>query len=493
MKRIFLILAASAPVLVGCVTPSKVGKPDAEPPAAYEAPRPQTGGQNPAALDRWWTLFDDQQLDNLVDEALKNAPDARDALAKLQQAAAIRRETIDQLYIPSGAVQGTATQTHNHLIASSSPFGQSGTTENFSANFNVGWELDLFGRRAAGKKSADADFYTAAFTYEATRTALAANVAQSLFQARGLALQLKDARDTARISHELARIAQVKFDHGLAAQADVDQSAASAEAADAQVASLEAQLTTARRTLLVLVGKGFDPLGSLVASPVVGALPPVPSQVPGTLLRRRPDVRAAEWRIVSASGTLKTDELAVLPTIKLNPGASITKATGVFGATTAAWSIGASLAQPVLDRPRLIAQIHAQRAVAEQAVIAYEKAVQTAYSDAENAFVNLEADSRRVGLLTDAEQRAHSAYEKARLGYARGINDLTTALQAESTWRNTQAQLTSAQSTQMQRAVQVFKALGGGWTPAAPADGTPFAARAAKGASSNHVASGGGR
>ena len=86
-----------------------------------------------------------------------------------------------------------------------------------------------------------------------------------------------------------------------------------------------------------------------------------------------------------------------------------------------------------------------------------------------------------MNLLKDAERRAESAYEMARLGYARGFNDLTSALQAENTWRSIRIQLISAQSTQMQRSVQVFKALGGGWTPAAPAAGTPYAARAAKG------------
>jgi outer membrane protein TolC len=193
-------------------------------------------------------------------------------------------------------------------------------------------------------------------------------------------------------------------------------------------------------------------------------------------------VRAAEFRIRSAAGTLRTDELAVLPTIKLNPGVSIAKTFGPFGIADSAWSVGGALAQPVLDRPRLIAQIHAQRAVAEEDVIAYEKAVQTAYGDAETAFIYLQSDGRRVQMLSSAERRAESAYEKARVGYARGINDLTAALQAETTWRNTRTQLTSAQTTLMQRSVQVFKALGGGWAPDQPAAGTPYAGKAAEGA-----------
>ena len=484
MRRILLTFALLAPIGAGCVTPSKVSTPQVAPPVAFQAPQPDPGGLQSASIDRWWTLYGDAQLESLVEQALANAPDARDALAKLEQAAAIRTQTLDQLYIPSGAPSATGTRTHTDILTGTSVpgfpggFTQAGDTTSLNGSFNVSWELDLFGRRDAGRRTANADFYNAAFTYEATRTSLAANVAQSLFQARGLALQLRDAVETARIDRELLHIAQVKFDHGLAASGDVDQATANAEAADAQAESLRAQLLTARRTLLVLVGKGFDPLENLPAAATVGTPPPVPTSIPGDLLRRRPDVRAAELKVTSSKGTLRVDELAVLPTLKLNPGVTLTKSTGPFGSASAAWSLGSNLTAPVLDRPRLIAQIHAQRAVAEQTVIAYEKAVQTAYSDAENAFVYLDSDNRRVGMLQSAEKRAESAYQKAKLGYDRGFNDIQTALTAENTWRNTRVQLSNAQSTLMQRSVQVFKALGGGWTWQQPAAGTPYAAKA---------------
>ena len=484
MKRILLISAAAL-LATGCVT-STVRKAEVTPPPAYEAPKPGPDGLTPAALDNWWTLYGDAQLDALVDEALKHAPDAKTALAVLDQAAAVRTETLDRLYVPSGQLQASATRNHaTQLGAGSSPtgalFAPPGATENFNASFDVSWELDLFGRRAAGRRGADADFYNAAFTYEATRTSLIASVANSLFQARGLAIQMQDALETARIDRELAHISDVQLKAGLVASADVDQSLAQAEAAEAQAESFRAQLLAAQRSLLVLIGHGFDKVESLPASAVVGVPPAVPATLPGDLLRRRPDVRAAEWRIVSAASTLKTDDLALLPTINLQPDVSITKTTGPFGYSSAAWSIGAAVAQPVLDRPRLIAQIHAQRAVAEQDVIAYEKAVQTAYGDVETAFTYLDSDARRVRMLTEAEHRAESAYEKARLGYARGFTDLTAALQAETTWRSVRSQLSSAQITLMERSVQTFKALGGGWSPDQPAAATLYAAKAEQG------------
>jgi multidrug efflux system outer membrane protein len=469
----------------GCVT-STVREPEVAPPSTYEAQAINAHAPDAATLDEWWRLFQDAQLDGLIEEALRYAPDAKSALAVLAQAAAVREGTLNQISIPTGQLQTSGTRTQTNILSSSSgPAGQFGTqpgaTENYGANFNVSWELDLFGRRAAAKRGAQADFYNAAFTYEASRTSLIANVASSLFQARGLALQLEDARQTARINRELVDIAQARQEAGLGTSADVDQSLAQAEGSDAQVESYQAQLLAAHRSLLVLLGRGFDKAESLPASATVGRPPTIPVTLPGDLLRRRPDIRAAEWKIVSAAATLRIDDLALLPTINLNPGVSLTKTTGAFGSTSTAWSIGGGITLPILDRPVLMATIHGQRAVAEQNVIAYEKAVQTAYGDVETALVYLASDDRRVRMLTAAEVRARSAYEKSRLGYSRGLNDLTTALQAESTWRNVQSQLSSAQITLLQRSVQAFKALGGGWSPGQPASSTLFSADAQKG------------
>jgi outer membrane protein TolC len=197
MRRILLIPAALLPLAAGCATPARVRAPEASPPVAYESPQPAGGGLQPAALDDWWKLFNDAQLNALVDQALKTAPDAKDALARIDQAAAIRSETLYQLYMPSGQLTGSATRNHTQIIGGGAAgfgggnggFIQAGDTNSYQGAFNVSWELDLFGRRAAGQRTADADFFTAAFTYEATRTSLIANVADSLFQARGLALQ----------------------------------------------------------------------------------------------------------------------------------------------------------------------------------------------------------------------------------------------------------------------------------------------------------------
>jgi multidrug efflux system outer membrane protein len=475
MRRAILISLLLAPVLAGCALGPKVVKPDLRLPAAYDAPV----GAAPAdaSLDRWWSLYGDPQLETLVDQALAQAPDARSALARLHEAKALRTEATDA-YNPQGALQGSATRTDTTALKGGSfviaPGAKPISTVNagfanaYNGNFNVSWELDLFGRRFVTGRKANADLAAAKFDYAATRTSLAASVADSLFQARGLAIQLADARETARLQRDLARVARAKSDHGFGARSDADQADALTAQSDAQALDLEAQLHAARRTLLVLVGRGVDPLDTLPTDAMAATPPAVPASVPAALLARRPDVREAAQKLISASNQLTLNELALFPKFSLNPGSGISSSAS-FGAqtTTDFWSIGIGIAQPILDMPRLKSEIRAQGARADQAAIAYEKAVQTAYGESENAMVELASDERRIQILSAGEAQARSAYDAARKRYSLGIDDLTSALGAERTWRTSRTALTGAQVQALRRSVQAFKALGGGWTPAA--------------------------
>ncbi len=464
------------PLLAGCALGPAVPKPDVHTPMAFEAPTDVTKPGVP--LEHWWTAYNDPQLESLIALALVNAPDARSAYERLQEARATRAGALAS-YGPQGALQGSATETYTGVIQGPAPIGlgvggtapfisltNAGSNQNYAANFDVSWEIDIFGRQRAARGKANADLAAARLDNEATRTELEASVADQLFQARGLAIQLDDAREANKIDVQLADIARKKADHGLGSSADADQAAAQAAESLAQATDLEGQLHAARRTLLVLVGKGVDPLATLPADAEAGRPPAIPVTVPSDLLARRPDVREAAQKIRSATGQLKLDELALFPKFNLTPGVGLTSQPE-FGAslTSDAWSLGVGLVQPILDMPRLKTVIRARGAQADQAVIAYEKAVQTAYGESENALVQLSADEQRVRILTTGETQARFAYDAARKRYAYGIDDLTSTLSAERTWRTTRTALTAAEVQALRRSVTAFKALGGGWTP----------------------------
>jgi len=467
-----IVVAAAVVLLQGCATGS-VRKADVHTPAAYEAAQP---AQTAAAetLDHWWTLYDDAQLTGLVEEALKNSPDAKDAFSKLAQAIEVRRSALYS-YNPQGNLSAQVSKPN---YTSLNPPAKPTLAEEFTFNpvdflgvesaslsFPVTWELDLWGRRKTARQSADADLQTARFTYDATRWSLAASVADSLFQARGLAIQLDQANQTLRIQQQLYDVSKARTEHGLSPSSDASQTLANVQAAQSQVQDFTAQLAAARRQLLLLVGRGVDPLATLPMSAEIGAPPAVPSAIPGEILVRRPDVREAEERVVSATGRLALDKKALLPTIQLQPSVGLSQQGSGPNSQFSYWTLAAGLTTPILDRPRLLSQVRQQREVAEQAVIAYEKSVQTAYSDAEQAFGLYDSDKKRVALLVEAEKNANFAYQAKETGYSRGLNDLQTALTAESNWRQVRLTLAQAQVSVMQRSVQVFKALGGGWAP----------------------------
>ena len=473
--RLAIALLTVLPLLAACASDASVRAPKTRLTAAFEA-QVQSAA---VPLDRWWMAYTAPQLVSLNAEALTKSPTAELAIARLEEARATR--VINRTNaLPKGDISLMAGRRgSNQISGAASAFSSNGVTDTLSAGFDVSWEVDIWRKVRVGRQGIDDDFASKVFNIEASRAALAANVADSLFAARGLAQQLEDARESARIARESQRVAGVLADRGLAARGDAEATAANVAQADAAVTGLAAELTAARRSILVLIGRGTDPVESLTITPAVGEPPLPPAGVPGELLERRPDVREADKRLKVAIAQLEVDRINLFPKFTLMPGVGIARTstnsftgfdtTGAptFGQVTqtiANWSLGVGVGVPILDRPRLLATLKASGARAEQAVIAYEASVQTAYGEAENALTGLKADRERLTLLEGGERSARAAYEAARVRYNAGLTDLPVLLQAEQAWRSARSQATAARSQALRRSVQTFKALGGGWS-----------------------------
>ena len=459
---------------------SGVRKPDVTLPAAYEAPAGAVA-LAPAALERWWLVFGDDELNTLEQQALTRSPDVKTQSARLKEAIAARDSSILQTY-GAGNVTGSATRKGTQALKTPPgdllPIG--GLSETEQLDFRPSWELDWIGGLSTARAAAKADFAANRFDIENARATLVASVADSYFEARGLAIQLDDAQETQRIEQQLLDVAKLKADRGIGPQSDADRIAGDLAQAQSNVASLTAEEHVAQRLLLILVGRGPEPVESLPLAAAVPDAPPTPQAVPGELLVRRPDVREAEEKMRAATLNTKLAREQLFPNLTIQPALGIARqvSPGVGVAQTVAgfiffpqqqtqatdyWSYGLGLSQPVLDIPRLLEDAKAQSARAEQAVVAYEKAVQTAYGDAENSLVRLSADEARVKILEDGEVSARRAYDAAKLRYERGLDDLTSALSAEQAWRADRSALTAERVQALRRAVQVYKALGGGW------------------------------
>lgn len=479
---LMLMTGACAPVL-------GVHAPSLATPAAYET-QASAAAARAVPLDRWWDGFGDGQLTGLIDQALANGADARLALARLEEARAIRSAALarfrvqgdlqanlsaqrqktlsgDASLMPGGAPGGTGTGQGTTATPAAALAG--GDTNTAALNLNLSWEADLFGRRAATWRGAEADLAAARFTYEGARAALAADVADALFAARGLSVQLADAREAARIQRELRGILAERARRGLSAESEVARIDADLGQAEAQAAQIDAELVAAKRALLVLTGAQKARTADVGVTVMLPSAPQPPRTLPGDLLRRRPDIREAEERFRSAVATAEVRRLDLFPKLTLNPGAGLTATSGSFDFSVATWTLVAGLTQPLLDRPRLLAELRAQTARADQAAITYERTVQTAFSEADQALVRLAADRRRVAFLAAGERRAAFAYDAARTLFTRGLNDLQTLLDAERTWRGARQALAAARVDALRRTVTSFRALGGGWSPDAQA------------------------
>ena len=252
-----LLLAVA--LIAGCTTGRTPRSPEVRLPQAFDAAS-VAGATIP--LDRWWTAYDDPQLAGLVEQALANGFDTRTALSRLEEARGLRSASLAQLG-PQGNIEGSGEVRQTEDLGgqqgidipgipsgfSLTPSGLSGTA---NLDFNVSYELDFLGRRGAARRTAEGDFAAARFNAEASRVAVTAEIADTLFQARALAVQLEDARATLRIQEDLLRAARIRGERGLAPTADAARVEADVAQASAQLRDLDAQLRTLRRSILLL-------------------------------------------------------------------------------------------------------------------------------------------------------------------------------------------------------------------------------------------------
>ncbi|WP_162180721.1 TolC family protein [Sphingobium sp. DC-2] len=470
IARFHLCLVAAAALAAGGCAPSvRLDQPRTSLPAAFDAEQTAlSASQEAEAIDRWWDRFGDPQLVELVDRALADSTDTRTAYFRLREARAIRDQSLSQR-LPTGNLTGNARIQGGEQFSGVDFMGSTATAKSLSGAFSPAWEIDLFGRLAAIGRGARANYVAAAYDYHATRLSLAADVASALFEARGLLVQRNDAAETLRITEELAATSRLGLARGLVSGADTARLESDVATARAEVVRLDAALHNARRSLLVLTGRADAPVSSLPIEPRLDIPPAVPAAFPATLLTRRPDVLSAQARLAAAAAQVKVDRLALFPQFTLQGSGSITRTTGMLGGTNGLWSLASGVTLPILDRPRLMARLRATEAQGQQAVIAYEAAVQAAFRDADTALFTVASDRPRLAELTRAEERSRFAFEAARQGYRIGLTDLTTLLQSERSWRAARTALTIARSQALTNVVSAFRALGGGWDPAAPA------------------------
>ena len=441
-------------------------KPDV--PAQWQG---QTAG--PAAeitdLARWWQHFHDPVLDRLVTGALKANVTLATAQAQLREARA-RRDLARANLGPSVGASASAAR------SKSSAESASGATRNlYDAGFDASWEPDVFGGGRRALEAAEADVQAQADLLHDTRVSLVAEVARNYIDLRTNEQRLAIAEHSLKAQTDTLNLVHWRRLAGLGTELDEAQARTQLEQTRATLPTLHTAIRAARNRLAILLDQSPGALDSLLHSTdtIPAASDRIAVGIPADTLNQRPDVRAAERKLAAQTARLGQAEAARYPTIRLSGTLGLQALTpgGLFNGDAATRSLLAGITAPIFDAGRIRSNIAIQDAVLEQARLNYQQSVLTALEDVENALNSLSNSALRESQLQRATASARLAWEIARYRYEAGLVDFQNVLDSQRTLLSLQDQLASARGAHSSAQIQLYKALGGGWSTTHPQDG----------------------
>lgn len=440
----------------------------AEPSAVPQQASPEIGSD--AAF---WRQFQDAQLTQLVEQALRANQELRGALARLDAAQALLSESrLDQL--PTLTLSGQALQQRRSESQASSG-AQSGprSQRSYSAGINASWELDLFGRVRRNIEAGSADLRASAADLAALQVAIAAQVAASYADLRGWQQRLHLAEANAANQQDTLRLVQLRLAHGSGTDFDLARAQAQLETTRSRIPALQARIAMEQHRLAVLTGQVPEALIAALDAPA--ALPQLPQSIaPGTpadLLRRRPDVAAAEARLHAATARVGVATAELFPRLSLGGllGSSALSTGALFEAGSASRSVFLGVDWSFLDVGRVRARIAASEAGAQVALAQYQQSVLLALEDTENALVLLTRTRTEDAHLAQAAEQRARAEQLAQRRYRLGSVGLYEVLDAQRDLYAAQDAAADSRARGLRAAVALYQALAGGWEGQPPA------------------------
>lgn len=430
--------------------------------------QPVEAGSTAVDLSAWWTSLGDPALNRLVTRALSDNLDLRQARWRIAEARALRDYTAGG-YAPVLDADASVTR-RRQSINGPLPIGAiPGLDRNqtiYEAGFDAAWEIDLFGSTRRAVEGAEARLQAEQANASAVRISIAAEVARSYLTFRGAQRELAARQASVATLQQTVALVQKRYELGDAAQADVDTAQARLAAASAGLPDIHARLRAAALGLGVLLGSPPEHELSLLdtAAPQL-VLVPLPVGERADVLRRRPDVRAAERRLAASSADIGVATAELFPKLSIGAGGGFQSldAGDLFESSSQTFSIMPLISWRVFDGGRVRAQIRASEARHKQAALAYEQAVLAALGDAERALsdyhLSLEATERRRAAVAAARR----SYAHAQARFEIGDIALTDLLAEERVLRDAEDAYARAHASAAIDLVALFKALGGGW------------------------------
>jgi multidrug efflux system outer membrane protein len=404
------------------------------------------------------------------------------AAANVEQAAAVLTQTRSQLFPAVGYGAGAQRERAREPAFAAQIPNYPNPTSAYQAALQASWEIDLWGRI---RRQSEAAYANVLATDEARRgviLSLVASVANSYLQLRGLDAQLDVAKKTLQTYKESVDLFTLQFQYGQVSMMNVAQAQSQYETAAAQIPLIESQIAQTQSSLAVLIGR--DPGPILRGKSVYELqLPQVPAGVPSALLERRPDLLQAEAQLVAANAQIGAAKALYFPTLSLTGayGNASSDLSKLFSGPARVWSYAGTLAGPIFSFGAVSGQVAQAESGQQAALLNYQLSIRNAFADVDNALVA----NQKLREQLDAQVKLVAALQQysdlARLQYDGGYTSYSTVLQAEQALFPAQLNLASLRAQVFASAVNVYKAMGGGWvseadrqtgsTPAAPPPG----------------------
>ena len=462
LKLLRASVAMLAAIVAGCAVGPDYHQPKTETPSAYATEDSAYAAQAP--LVQFWTVFNDDTLNALVSYAMQRNHDLRIALANLNQARALRNERQFDL-LPAATAQ--AAHTKARISADQTLDGAAHSSTLNTGSIDAFWELDLWGRVRRAVESSSASEQAVAADLHAVQVSVAAEVARNYFELRGAQEQLAVAQRNANNQSETLKIAEARLDAGRGTEFDTARAQAQLNTTLATLPALQATIANTMHRLSVLVGEQPSALNELL-SPKVD-LPVLPRLVnigkPEDLLRRRPDISAAERRLAAATANIGVAQGDWFPRVSFTGevGFAASDLDRIGDAPTATYAYGPSIQWAALDFGHVRARTNQAQARAQGVLAAYEQTVLRALEETENALVSYRETRRQLDYLQTSAQANARASQLAHLRFENGSSDFLDVLEVERNQLETDASFARARTNAATSLIALYKALGGGW------------------------------
>jgi outer membrane protein, multidrug efflux system len=450
-----------AALLAGCAgTPSRELPPDAAAPAQWQAPLPHNG--QTVDLTRWWQQFNDPLLPQLVAASQEVSPTLAAAQSRIAQARATR--------VAAGAALGPTLDANASIARGRQDFATPLGSQ-ASAGLQAGWEIDLFGARRAGRDAAQARFDSARAGWHEARVSVAAETAATYLSLRACEAQVVQTETDARSRAETARLTELSERAGFQAPAVAALSRASAAQARAQLTAQRAQCDLAVKALVALTGIAEPALRTQLTA-AASALPQpaqinVPS-VPAEVLNQRPDLYIAARDLVAAAADVSEARARRLPRITLSGSISAARfETGGVSGDGTLWTVGPlAVSLPIFDGGTRRANVDAARARYDEASVAYRAKLRGAVREVEEALVQLQSTATRADDARIAVEGFEASYTATEARFRGGLASLFELEDARRSLSLARSQAIDLQRERVAAWIQLYRAMGGGWTPA---------------------------